>query len=358
VSDYRIISADDHMDLSVLPPDLFVEGVPSRLRERVPRVVDEPDGRFWTVDGARIGPSGRKAKGLLTLGEDPGFRPANPRQRLEDMDRDTVYAQVVYGPPRGFDFVDDVDVRSACILAYNDWADEFNAVDRDRLVVLAMLPSHTAAAATTELRRIGELGHRGALLGCFEPEVPVFVDEWDEFWAVADEIGIPIHFHLGSGLHSLSAPIGTWQQPAAITVAPMQMDEMLAGMLFSGIFRRHPNVRLVLGESGLGWVPYVIERADHEYRKYHHLVEDRLDEPPSEYFRRHLFLTFEEDALGLDLLVRSGFDNAMWASDYPHGDSTWPNSRRVIEESQLGKLPDALRRRIICDNAAELYRIA
>ena len=270
-----IISADDHMDLHVMPPALFVDRVPSVLRDAVPAVIDTADGPVWSVDGAVVGPSGRKAKGLLSA-DAHGFRPGVAEDRLEDLDRDGVQATVVYGPPFGLEFIDDLEVRAACLRAYNDWADEFNAVDRDRLAVLAMLPVHTPAAAADELRRIAELGHRGAVVGFFEAPEPPFQDSWDEFWATANHVALPIHFHLSGGMHSIS--FTDWQRPAAVTVSPMQLDEALVGMLFSGIFERHPRVRLVLGESGLGWMPYLIDRIDHEFHKYRERDRGPADE--------------------------------------------------------------------------------
>jgi predicted TIM-barrel fold metal-dependent hydrolase len=127
-------------------------------------------------------------------------------------------------------------------------------------------------------------------------------------------------------------------------------------MIFSGVFERYPAVRLVLGESGLGWLPYLVERMDHEFHKYRDAVGDRLVEPPGEYFRRHVFLTYEEDEFGLTFVERLGSTHVMWASDYPHGDSTWPNSRDAIAQSALGELPAVDRYRIVYGNAAELYR--
>jgi predicted TIM-barrel fold metal-dependent hydrolase len=333
-ADEPIISADDHMDLNVLPPRLFVDRLPARLRDAAPRVVDTPDGPVWHVDGRLLGPSGRKAKGLI-VHEEHGFRPGQPEHRLADMDRDRVYTQVIYGPPGGI-AVPDVEVRTCCLQAYNDWADEFNAVDRDRLVVLALLPGDTPEAASTELRRAADLGHKGALVGLFESDVPLFEEPWETFWATADEVGLPIHFHLGGGLHSLKGRPNSWRQPAMVAVVPMQLDEALSGMVFSGLLERHPNVNLVLGESGLGWVPYVLERMDHEHDKYGPLVEDvRLPLPPSEYVRRQVYFSYEEDRVGLEMIPRIGATNVMWASDYPHGDSTWPNSRTAIDESGL-----------------------
>ena len=116
-------------------------------------------------------------------------------------------------------------------------------------------------------------------------------------------------------------------------------------MIFSGILERYPNVRIVLGEAGLGWVPYLLERLDHEHEKYHDLVTDVvLPMTPREYFRRQVFLTYEEDNLGIELLPHIGATNVLWASDYPHGDSTWPHSLEAIAASGLGRLDEESRR--------------
>ena len=353
----RIISADDHMDLNVLPPDLFTTRVPPAVRDAAPHVVDTPDGPVWQVGDTVLGPSGRKAAGLLR-GADHGFRPGTASQRLEDMDRDGVHCHVVYGPPYGI-AVPDVEVRTACLRAYNDWAAEFNAVDPNRLVVLAMLPSHTPEAAADELRRVALIGHRGVQLAQFDGDAPLFETPWEPFWATADEVGLPVHVHLGGGTHSLRPVPDSWRRPATVAVLPLQLDEVLSGLVFSGVLERHPGVKVVLGESGLGWVPYVLSRMDHEHENYFELVGDhRLAMPPSEIFRRQVFLTYEEDAVGIELLPRIGVRSVMWASDYPHGDSTWPHSLDAIARSGLAKLDPESRRRILWDNAAELYGIS
>jgi predicted TIM-barrel fold metal-dependent hydrolase len=242
--------------------------------------------------------------------------------------------------------------------AYNDWAAEFNAVSPNRLVVLAMLPSHDPEVARAELERAASLGHRGALLSVFDAPDPPFEDAWERFWATANHLAVPISFHLGAGLHSIKVRPGSWRMTAGVAVAPLQLDEVLAGMIMSGILDRYPDVRVVLGEAGLGWVPYVLERLDHEHEKYRGVVQDVvLPETPRTYFRRQVFLTYEEDHLGLELLHHVGATNVMWASDYPHGDSTWPYSRNAIQESGLGTLSPADRQLILWDNAARLYGI-
>lgn len=344
------------MDLNVLPPDLFTSRVPADLRDLVPHVTETPDGAMWTLGSVTLGPSGRRGKGLVDS-NDPGYRPGVPLERLEDMDRDGIYCHVVYGPPLGLP-IPDLDVRAACMRAYNDWAAEFNAVSPDRLVVLALLPSHSPDAAEAELARVATLGHRGAILDVLVSDEPAFEESWESFWATANDLGLPISFHLGKGMHSIKVKARSWRMPAAVAVSPLQLDEMLTGMIFSGILERYPNVRVVFGEAGLGWVPYLLERLDHEHEKYADLIDDVvLPHPPREYFRRQVFLTYEEDNLGMELLPHIGATNVLWASDYPHGDSTWPHSLEAIAASGLARLDDASRAHILWDNAAALYKI-
>jgi len=167
-----------------------------------------------------------------------------------------------------------------------------------------------------------------------------------------------ISFHLGKGMHSIEVKPGSWRMAAGVAVSPMQLDEVITGMILSGLLERYPNVRVVFGEAGLGWVPYLLARLDHEYDKYRDLIHDAtLTMRPRDYFRRQVFLTYEEDNLGIELLPHIGATNVLWASDYPHGDSTWPHSRQAIVESGLGQLDEADRRLILWDNAASLYNI-
>jgi predicted TIM-barrel fold metal-dependent hydrolase len=351
------------MDLYWFPPRLFEERLPATLRERGPRVVDTAAGPTWMVGGVTWGPSGSMpgqdqnipnvfARAGLQGG---AFRPSSPALRLEDMDRDGVHAQVIYGPVRRFEMADRA-LRLACLRAYNDWAAEFSAHDPNRLCMLAILPADDPADAAVELQRAAGLGHRGAVLPIFESDRPVFGPAWSRLWDAASDTGLPISFHIAGGVHSLRASTGSWELSAYVTVLPAQLDEALAGMIFSGELERHPNVRLVLGESGIGWIPYMIERMDHVFPKYLDSVEDyRLSRAPSAIFRDQVLATFQDDRFGVRAIADIGADNVMWASDYPHPDSTFPNSRRVIEESFRG-VDESVTRKVVCDNAARLYR--
>jgi predicted TIM-barrel fold metal-dependent hydrolase len=353
---HAVISADDHMDLMALPPDLWSERLPANLATRGPQVLEREGVPVWVVEERVVGPSGRKPGHLLQT-VDHGFRPGCPETRLEDMERDGVYAQVVYGPVRGLP-IRDPGLRVACLAAYNDWAAAFNRAAPDRLIVLPLLPAHDPEVAIAELERCCALGHRGVQLSPFESHYALFGDGWERFWDAAQASGSTLHFHLGEGHHALQAPPGSWQLPACIGTSPVQLDETLAALLLSGVLERRPGLRSVLGESGLGWLPYVLERLDHEHEKFRDRKLDyRPRVRPSEIFRSQVFVTYQEEETGIELLDRIGVGNVMWASDYPHGDSTWPDSIATIERSKLSRRDPGDLRRIVYENAARLYGI-
>jgi len=289
--------------------------------------------------------------------DDDGYRAGNAKLRLQDLDRDGVAASVIYGPlSLGFP-IEDAALQDACYAAWNDWAvEEFNAVDPGRLCVLAFLPSHSPEAAAAELERCAARGHRGAIVGVFD--IDVGDPAWDRLWAAAQETGLPISFHIKGGTSSkLSYQIGKWQSAAFATLLPLQLDEPLATMVFCGALERHPGLKLVLAESGVGWLPYFLTRMDMEWEA----LRDKLDYAPSiapsELFRRQVFATFEEEPLAAHFIPLLGADSCMWASDYPHTDSTFPESRRAIEEA-LGALSAEDREKITATNCARLYGFA
>jgi len=329
-------------------------------------VVDRDGQSVWVCEGRVLGGSGRPAnsalaKSLSAIGragiEDDGYRPGNPKLRLEDMDLDGLWASVIYGPlALGFP-ISDPGLQTACYAAWNQWAvEEFNAVAPDRLCVLAFLPSHSPDAAATELERCAQLGHRGAILSVFDADVGD--PAWDRVWAAAEHTGLPLSFHIRDGSWSrLSYRMGKWQSAAFASILPLQLDEPMATMIFSGALERHPGVTLVLAESGLGWLPYFLARMDAEWRA----LKDKLDyapsSPPRELFHRQVMATFEEDELAAQVVPVIGADSCMWASDYPHTDKTFPHSRQAVEET-LGTLPEDDRRKITATNCARLYRFA
>jgi predicted TIM-barrel fold metal-dependent hydrolase len=362
----EVYSCDDHLDLSAVPRDVWRTRLPRAQTERGPHVVDRDGEALWVSEDRVLGRSGisrrsAAAKAFSAIGragiEDDGYRAGTPKLRLEDMDRDGLRASVIYGPlALGFP-IEDPALQDACYGAWNDWAvEEFNAVDPERLCILAFLPGHSPDAAVAELERCAERGHRGAIVDVFA--IDLGDPAWDRLWAAAEHAGVPISFHLKDGTWSnLSYRLGKWKSAAFATVLPLQLDEPLATMVFCGALERHPGLRLVLAESGIGWLPYFLARMDLEWRNLRDKLDYSPSTPPSDLFRRQVLATFEEDALGAQLIPLLGADCCMWASDYPHTDSTFPNSRQAIAET-LGALPDADRRKITATNCAQLYRFA
>jgi predicted TIM-barrel fold metal-dependent hydrolase len=358
---WPLYSCDDHLDLWNLPPDVFTPRLPAALRERGPRVVEHGGHQWWTCDGAIMGPSGSAMMKTYSATsraglDDDGFRPSTPALRLQDMDLDGVRASVIYGPHLLGLPIDDVELKAASLDAYNVWASEFNAHAPDRLCVLPVLPTHAPAGAVAALERVAALGHRGAIISPFEFRCTD--PEWEPFWDAAAATGLPISFHIGKGTNQVRVVPQSWELAAYATVGPMQLDEPLAMMIFSGVLERRPSLRLVLAESGIGWMPYFVHRMDATALKHVPNARDyKLRAKPSEIFRRQVIATFEEEPLGPQLLPLLDPGNFMWASDYPHPDSTFPHSRDAIAHAFAG-LDEAFVRQVTATNCARLYGFA
>ncbi|MFN8603828.1 MAG: amidohydrolase family protein [Candidatus Binatia bacterium] len=358
----RIYSCDDHLDLAAVPPGVWQSRLPGALAARGPRVLTVDGQSAWVCEERVLGRSGgspllAKFSAIGRAGiTDDGYRAGTPTLRLQDMDRDHLWASVIYGPLAIGLPIHEPVLQTACCAAWNDWAvEEFNAVAPDRLCVLAFLPGCAPDAAAAELERAAKRGHRGAVIDVFDLDLAD--PAWDRLWAAAQDTGLPISFHLKDGTWSrqLSYRVGRWQSAAFASVLPLQLDEPLAIMTFSGALERHPGLKLVLAEAGIGWLPYFVARMDLEWRNLRDKLDYATSLPPSELFRRQVLVTFEEEALGAQLVPLVGVESCMWASDYPHTDSTFPNSLHAIEEA-LGTLSSEDRRKITATNCARLYR--
>jgi predicted TIM-barrel fold metal-dependent hydrolase len=265
-----------------------------------------------------------------------------------------VWASVIYGPIPLTLSIPEPDLQTACYAAWNDWAiEEFNAYAPDRLCALPFLPSHSPEAAVAELERVAGRGHRGAIIDVFAFDAGD--PAWDRLWAAAEDTGLPLSFHIKEGASPrLSYQVGKWQSAAFASLLPLQLDEALAIMVFSGALERHPGLTLVLAEAGVGWLPYFLNRMDMEWENLGDKIDDGPGVAPSELFRRQVIATFEEEESAHRSIPELGADSCMWAADFPHTDSTFPESRRSIAAT-LGALPDGDRRKITALNCARLY---
>jgi uncharacterized protein len=381
---YQITSADDHIDLRWLPKDLWTERLPARLRERGPRVVPTEKGECWTWEGQTWSPHGYytaaqgsgamwaiERGGVMREGE---LRPTTAELRLTDMDRDGVDASVMYGPTDPM-AIADPELRRFCYEAYNDWLIDFCAARPGRLIGVAQLSMEDPRLARDELERLSKRGgvrHFNVLASRATP--PVYDEAWEPFWALAEETGIPIGFHLAvlvkktrldqedRGAANLVVTVASRfaQNPPGI-----QLLEPLTGLIFAGVLDRHPRLKIVMAEAGLAWVPSMIQGLDIWYQRTRDGRRLTGDEPitlpqllPSEYFHRQIWISFVDDPLGVKMVGGVlDADKVMFGSDYPHPASTWPCSQQAIEE-QMKDLPAAVRQKIIRDNARALFKIA
>jgi len=380
--DYRVISADDHIDLRFMPPDLWTKRLPTGLRERGPRVVDGDKGPNWVCDGLTWGPWGAytaaqgsgamwaiEAGGVLREGE---LRPTTAELRLADLDRDGVDATIMYGPTDPF-IVEDLVLRREVYRGYNDWLLEFQSAAPHRLIGAAQLPLDDPEGATAELGRLAKSGFKHFNLMAARAEPKIYDDAWEPFWTLAEEVDIPIGFHLVVEVRR-ARPQGDGSEQAnplvsgalrTTTNAPgAQLMDPIAGLILTGTLDRHPGLRLVMAEAGLAWVPHFIQSLDFycgRVRSGRPIpgVDSNVELPklkPSEYFRKQIWVTFQDDLAGMHMLSYLDEDRVMWASDYPHPASTWPNSQAVIER-QTGHLSPATKQKILSDNARKLYAL-
>jgi uncharacterized protein len=379
---FGVISADGHCRLMHLPFDLWTKRLPRRLQDDAPRVVERDGVRQWLVEGhpwsgvgwagVGRGPVNCYTRAGLSEEPEPGvFRAANARYRCEDMDRDGVDAELVNGPYEQLGSIRDPELRALCARAVNDWARELYAESHGRFIMLLPLPCRTPEEAVAELERVAEFGlPTGVIFDWVNAPQPVIHQMWEPVWAAAAGTGMPVNLHanpaggsrqLGVGVEGLEP-----RNQALMRVAnfPMGlMAELMSAVVFSGICDRHPGVRFVLEEAGVGWVPFLYWRFDREYdfggpasRVFK--PDIALSAKPSEFVRRQVFFTFEvEEEGGFRRVPEVGLQNFLWASDFPGLDSPWPNSKAEGHGPARAALGDEALDELVFQNARRLYRI-
>jgi predicted TIM-barrel fold metal-dependent hydrolase len=378
--EYTRISADCHIDLPWMPPDFFTSNASPSMRERMPYVAEGPDGPYWTSKNGRsfglvngVGPAGQKyvpgshhrvdvmaRTGLYADGARGVRRVTDPHLRVKDMDLDGVQAEVLYGILGAATRLGDHEAATEMFRIYNDWLADFCRTHPDRFIGLACLPYGDIDAAVKEVDRVARLGAiRGLELSCSWDMEPMWHPSWEPLWKAIDAVNLPLHFHTFPAL-----PVGVLEQQTGRTrraafftvVSAFQMNlvNIVAAVIGAAVLERYPNIRIALGESGIGWLPYALDRMDFEW-------EDRFTDlglkmKPSDYWRRQCKATFQFDRIGTlpEMIDAMGVETLMWGSDYPHGDGVWPESSRYIAE-QFGHLPAEVTRKITCENAGRFY---
>jgi predicted TIM-barrel fold metal-dependent hydrolase len=380
---FGVVSADGHCRLMHLPFDLWTKRLPRKFQDDGPRVVRGPDGiRQWVVEGrpwsgvgwagVGRGPVNCYTRAGMAEEPEPGiFRAANARYRCEDMDRDGVDAELVNGPYEQISAIRDPELRAACVRGVNDWAREIYEESNGRFIMLLPLSCQTPEEAVAELMRVAEFGlPTGVIFDWVNAPEPVLHQMWEPVWAAAAETGLPVNLHANPSGGSRQMGVGVSglepRNQALMRVAnfPMgAMGELMSAVVFSGICDRHPGMRFVLEEAGVGWVPFLYWRFDREYdfggpESRVFKPDIPLSEMPTEYVKRQVFFTFEvEEEGGFRRVPEIGLRNFLWASDFPGLDSPWPHSKAMGHAPAEAALGKAALDQLVFENAVSLYKI-
>jgi predicted TIM-barrel fold metal-dependent hydrolase len=283
----------------------------------------------------------------------------DPVARIRDMDTDGLAAEVLY-PTAGLGLYRcEPDIQEAAFRGYNDWIAEYCAHSPDRLIGIPMIQAHDIDAAIAELHRCYDMGLKGALVWQVpHPELPLYSSHYDPLWAAAAELGAPVSMHILTG-HSYDRTgrrTGFDHVRGSVNIKTFDAINCIYDMVWSGVFERHPKLHMIMVEAEIGWIPFTIQQWDYYFHRHRGKAENYfpIERAPSEICAEHVFATFMDDTVGSYVLPHWGDRNCMWSSDYPHENTTWPNSRDFIAK-QVGDLPMAKKQRLLSETVNRLY---
>jgi predicted TIM-barrel fold metal-dependent hydrolase len=363
-----IVSLDDHV---VEPPDVWTKRLPAKYRDVGPHIVMAPPGTpvldggtyreapgtdgdpvaWWFYEDQQY-----SVKRLIAAAgypaEEIGFdaitfdqmRPGcwQPQARLDDMTMNHVEASLAFpNYPRfcGQIFLkgEDKELARLCVEAYNDWqVEEWCAGSGGRLIPLCLIPLWDVELAAAEVRRNAARGVRAVAFSELPPWLglpSIHSRYWDPFFAACAETDTVVAMHIGSGTKTINS---SDDAPDAVQAVNMFANSALSliDFLFSGVLVRFPQLKLLYAEAQIGWIPYVLERVDDVWDVHRGWSQSQrnVSEPPSQYYYRQVVSCFFKDGVGVENLDRVGRDNIAFETDYPHQDSTWPNTHQVAKE--------------------------
>ena len=366
--DYRIIDCDQHV---IEPPDLWQKWLPRKFQAQAPKLVkDEDGGDAWLLGEhveslglvAAMNQTPRTLKWTGVRYEDmhPGIIEA--KGRLELMDEDGISAAVFFPPQRTmiyFMFLEDKAFSLAGMQAYNDFISDWVSHCPERLGGVWQIPATGIEDAITELRRAKQAGAVGVGLATWPSGQFLLSREDDRFWAVAEELQLPIHIHVGLTppqykTQRVAAKKGGAPQLVAFATTMSRMPTLFAEFIFNEVFERFPGLTIVGGEVGAGWVPFLKQELDDRYRRNRFWCEVNLTMLPSEYYDRNCKVGVVSDQYGVQNCDAVGVETMMWCSDFPHHITDWPHSRHLINSMSQG-IDEGKKRKIFCENAGRLY---
>jgi predicted TIM-barrel fold metal-dependent hydrolase len=344
-------SGDSHL---VEPEDLFSSSLPADLAERMPRSVKDPDGRYETVfiDGEQFRRRMPKTDmltdeaGKTVIERAPGAN--DMRLRLIDLDREGIWAELVY-PSIGIwmSSIRDPQLLAAGCAAINDWAIEYQQFN-PRYICTATIPLLDAEHAVAEIERAAGMGYKAAY---FSVTPGLGVDDWhyemwEPVWAVMEEAGLVVAFHIGTEAHDVTSFHGGYfRGPGGALLNYMETtyggQRAVSKLIASGAFDRHPALKVLVSEGGATWGPFVADRLDEAYRQHASAVRPRLRRLPSEYLYENVYASFQHDRSAVKAMTAMGWRNVCWGSDYPHLEGTYGHTQKTLHELFDDIDPDA-----------------
>jgi predicted TIM-barrel fold metal-dependent hydrolase len=357
-------SGDSHF---LEPEDLWQTRLPKRLAELVPRSEKDPDGKWETVfvDGQafrRRLPSIAQEEFYAAAHRAPGA--GNVDLRLKDLDEEGIWSELVF-PSLGMwaSSFRTPEVLREAMRASNDWAVETLMAASPRLLPTAQVSTLSIEDACAELKRCGDLGFRAV----FMPVSPHPLqkdynqDDWEPFWALAEDIGMVIAFHIGTEPVDMSSGGAAGIMYKGPGGAVLNYTETTFGgqravmkLVASGALDRHPNLKVLVSEGGATWVPFVADRMEEGYRQHSMVVRPKLNRSPKEIIYSQVYASFQHDESAVAAMTGMGYNNVMWGSDYPHMEGTYGHTQRTLHDL-FDTVDQVTRDRITFGTFAELF---
>jgi predicted TIM-barrel fold metal-dependent hydrolase len=359
-------SGDSHL---IEPDDLFTRSLPKSLAERMPRSEKDADGGYETihVDGQefrrrmpRLGAAQlTDPEGRTVMERAPGSN--DMKLRIEDLDQEGIWAELIY-PSIGIwtSSIRDPELLAAGCRAINDWAIEFQRFS-PRYVPTATIPLLTVESAAAEIERVAGIGFKAAY---FSVGPPAGVDDWNSqiwepVWTALDETGLVLGYHIGTEPHEADAFHGGYfRGPGGAIINYMETtyggQRAVTKMISSGVFDRHPTLRVIVSEGGATWAPFVADRLDEAYRQHATAVRPKLERLPSEYVRENVYASFQHDRSAVAAVTSMNWPNACWGSDYPHLEGTFGHTQETLHDL-FADVDDETRRRVTIGAFEELF---
>jgi uncharacterized protein len=367
-----LFSVDSHV---VEPRDLWLNRLPKRYQHQAPQVESRDNGDFFVVPNTGMGPKpvgtegamiNAKISGGITKAtgyrfEDQRAGAYHPTARLLDQDSQGVTGEIIYPGWLIVHSIPDFDLKVACIRAYNDWLfEEFCSYAPERLVGAAALPvgNGPIEVAIEEARKWADRGAKTFLLPQSVPGKAWGDAHFEPMWAALEEIGLPVGFHQAAGQVAVfddkTAPGVFW------TVAignKISLGWVFMQLVYGAVPERHPGLRFIMVEGGIGWIAFQLNTMDHMFSDHHRWTVPELSLKPSEYFWRQFWATFEDDRPGILTLPLLDSSRLMWAGDYPHTEGNFPYAQEQVAHDFAG-IDESTVRAMTHDNAVRLYGLS